>query len=263
MRVAIPTYIGPVPFESPLATGYRAVPDDFNFSGEGYDDVTLPITLNFLHNNCKMSFRDYWQSLRNYWVDDFKQQWNGTSSWEKEEYAKMFVVESGYQLQVFTPEQLREASMRFVSGAFNSAVIERGAQLGENPTINLADIYSNGIASSFYLLSQTGYFVTSSLTDVGISGYSCIPQSGKYFVDQRCVVSTASSNKSVWGTICIDGFPIPETIVQVTPGNSNNFNSVALQWVVNVNGSQTVDARFRTDSTATIGNRSLTLIRLS
>lgn len=120
---------------------------------------------------------------------------------------------------------------------------------------------ATGIIS--YVVETDTMFMTSSSTDVLITGFTVTPVTGRYAVWFSSDIDISQNNRLADCTIYSDGVASADT-KRTVQGVSSNFNSnfQTLGEVI-VNGSQMVDVRVAiTAGNLTINGRTLLLIRL-
>jgi len=115
---------------------------------------------------------------------------------------------------------------------------------------------------SYNLISSTA-FNTTSTTDVLITSFTITPQAGTYAVWYNAKSYLTTTPKAHWWTIYKAGVAIADSERQQDTAHSNQSMMDSTMTILQVDGSQTVDVRVRTQNgTLTINQRSLLLIRL-
>lgn len=115
---------------------------------------------------------------------------------------------------------------------------------------------------SYNAISSTA-FNTTSTTDVLITGASLTPQAGTYAVWFNSTNSNTTNNSVNTITLYKAGSAITDSPRTFQTGSSNMTFLIATQTIINVNGSELVEAYAKTTTgTFTINGRSLLLIRL-
>lgn len=115
---------------------------------------------------------------------------------------------------------------------------------------------------SYNGVSSTAFNTTSS-TDVLITGASLTPQAGTYAVWFNSTNSNTQNNSLNTITLYKAGSPITDSPRSFQTGSSNMTFLIAGQTIINVDGSQLVEAYAKTTTgTFTVNGRSLLLIRL-
>lgn len=121
--------------------------------------------------------------------------------------------------------------------------------------------FATGILS-YNVISQVE-FLTSSLSDVLITGFTVTPVAGTYGVWYSADIQIDTNNRVADCTIYRAGVALADTNREMQ-GTSTNFQtSQQTLGIVSVNGTQTIDVRVASSGgQIRIGNRSLLLIRL-
>jgi hypothetical protein len=120
---------------------------------------------------------------------------------------------------------------------------------------------------SYNIISSTP-FITTSLTDVLITGFTLTPQAGTYGIWYSASVLYNTTPKAHWWSIYKDGSKITDSERQQDTAHSNQVMMDSTQTITQVNGSQAIDVRVRcstsnpTEGQLTVNGRSLLLIRL-
>jgi hypothetical protein len=114
-----------------------------------------------------------------------------------------------------------------------------------------------------YFATASSPFVTSSATDVVITGMTATPVAGTYAAWYSGSVLVGTNNAQATTSLYRGGVLITGSPRVVTATGSSYNASVSTQDIVQVNGSQAIDARMKTNAgNFTTTGRSLLLIRL-
>jgi len=114
----------------------------------------------------------------------------------------------------------------------------------------------------YNLISATN-FNTTSTSDVPITGFTLTPQAGTYAIWYNAKSFLTTTPKAHWWTIYKAGSAITDSERQQDTAHSNQEMVDTTMTITQVNGSQALDVRVRTENgTLTIRQRSLLLIRL-
>lgn len=115
---------------------------------------------------------------------------------------------------------------------------------------------------TYNLTTQTP-FTTTSTTDVVITGFSVTPQAGTYGIWFNGEATLSTTPKTHWWSIYVGGVQISDSERSQDTAHSTQTMSDSTMTIFQVNGSQAIDVRVRTQNgTLEIDNRSLLLIRL-
>lgn len=120
---------------------------------------------------------------------------------------------------------------------------------------------ADGILS--YVVTSGTLFITSSITDDLITGFSVQPASGRYSAFLSADIDISANNRIADGVFYADGVAIENTRRKVQGVSSNFQASMQSIGEITVDGTEVVDVRVAISSgTLTISQRSFILIRL-
>ena len=114
-----------------------------------------------------------------------------------------------------------------------------------------------------YNLTSDILFTTTSATFVLVTDFSLTPEAGTYAIWANINMAASTGNAVAQAAIYKGGVGVTDTIRTAKPGSSNTAFFIALQGVIQFNGTETIDARVNTSAgTLSVTNRTLTMIRL-
>ena len=122
-----------------------------------------------------------------------------------------------------------------------------------------------GVASGIlnYSLTAITPFVTTSTTDVVITAFTITPTAGTYVALYNGGSFLTTTPRNHWWSMYKAGVKVPDSERQQRTSASNQVMVDTLQTIVQVNGSESLDIRVRTENgSLTINSRSLLLVRL-
>lgn len=129
-----------------------------------------------------------------------------------------------------------------------------------NYIINKPSIFNVGYNS----VNASGDITTTSLTDVVATGMTITPTAGTYIVLFSSDMKNSSNNRTMNYSIYVNGVQVANSQRINSVNNNIDRNVAHTSSVVTVNGSEAIDIRWRTSgNTATMGNRILTLLKVS
>lgn len=106
-------------------------------------------------------------------------------------------------------------------------------------------------------------FVTTSTTDVLITGFSITPEPGTYAVFYSSSASATQNNTNVNHSVYKNGTIVTNSVRTTQTVSANFIFQQTTQTVISLNGTESVDIRVSTSlGTLTVNNRSLLLLRL-
>lgn len=115
---------------------------------------------------------------------------------------------------------------------------------------------------NYNIISSTP-FSTSSTTDVVITGFSFIPQSGTYGIWFNSDATATQNNSVCSHTIYYNGVAVTDSIRRTQTVSSSFIFQETTMTILQVDGTKTVDVRVSTSQgTLTINGRSLLVVRL-